>query len=81
MTDVKVVFIHGVNQRVLQAITSRNPEGFTTLPVEGKATPEEKQIEAVKGKILGVLLNDVDLDRDGYHYRYYRYYDAAGDGG
>jgi len=40
-----------------------------------------EQIEAVKGKILGVLLNDVDLDRDGYHYRYYRYYDAAGDGG
>jgi capsular exopolysaccharide synthesis family protein len=31
-------------------------------------------IEAVKGKILGVLLNDVDLDRDGYHYTYYRYY-------
>jgi phosphoglycerate dehydrogenase-like enzyme len=48
VTDVKVVFIHGVNQRVLQAITSRNPEGFTTLALEGKATPEERQIEAVK---------------------------------
>src|SRR5262249_35598052 len=32
-----------------------------------------EQIEAVKGKILGVLLNNVDLTRDGYYY-YYRYY-------
>jgi len=37
-----------------------------------------EQIEAVKGKILGVLLNDVNLDRDGYHYTYYRYYQASG---
>lgn len=37
-----------------------------------------EQIEAVKGKILGVLLNDVDLQRDGYHYTYYRYYQAYG---
>ena len=35
-----------------------------------------EQIQAVKGKILGVLLNDVDLDRDGYHYKYYRYYQS-----
>jgi capsular exopolysaccharide synthesis family protein len=39
-----------------------------------------EQIEAVKGKILGVLLNNVDLERDGYHYTYYRYYQANGDG-
>jgi capsular exopolysaccharide synthesis family protein len=32
------------------------------------------QIESVKGKILGVLLNDVNLNRHGYHYSYYRYY-------
>jgi capsular exopolysaccharide synthesis family protein len=38
-----------------------------------------EQIQAVKGKILGVLLNDVDLDRDGYYYRYYRYYQSAGE--
>lgn len=31
------------------------------------------QIEAVKGRILGVILNSVDLRRDGY-YNYYRYY-------
>ena len=36
-----------------------------------------EQIHAVKGKILGVLLNDVDLDRDGYHYKYYRYYQST----
>lgn len=39
-----------------------------------------EQIQAVKGNILGVLLNDVDLDRDGYHYRYYRYYQSAEEG-
>ena len=33
-----------------------------------------EQLEAVKGRILGVLLNSVDLRRDGYHYKYYRYY-------
>lgn len=48
MTDARVVFIHGVSQRVLKAITSLNPEGFTTIEVEGKTTPEDKQIEAVK---------------------------------
>jgi capsular exopolysaccharide synthesis family protein len=39
------------------------------------------QIEAVKGKILGVVLNSVDLRRDGYYYSYYRYYQSyeAGD--
>ena len=36
-----------------------------------------EQIQAVRGKILGVLLNDVDLDRDGYHYKYYRYYQST----
>jgi phosphoglycerate dehydrogenase-like enzyme len=48
MADVRIVFIHGVSQRVLEAITSLNPEGFTTIPFEGKTTPDEKQIEAVK---------------------------------
>jgi len=33
-----------------------------------------EQIEAVKSRILGVLLNSVDLRRDGYYYKYYRYY-------
>jgi capsular exopolysaccharide synthesis family protein len=32
-----------------------------------------EQIEAVKGRILGVILNQVDFHRDGYHYPYYRY--------
>ena len=35
-----------------------------------------EQIEAVKSRILGVLLNRVDLRRDGYLYRYYRYYSS-----
>jgi capsular exopolysaccharide synthesis family protein len=33
-----------------------------------------EQIEAVKGRVLGVLLNSVNLRRDGHHYQYYRYY-------
>jgi len=33
-----------------------------------------EQIEAVKSRILGVLLNSVDLRRDGHYYKYYRYY-------
>ncbi len=39
-----------------------------------------EQIEAVKGKILGVLLNSVDLNRDGYYYSYYRHYQAYNGG-
>jgi Mrp family chromosome partitioning ATPase len=35
-----------------------------------------EQIQAVKGKIIGVLLNSVNLKRDAYYYDYYRYYRA-----
>lgn len=35
-----------------------------------------EQIEAVKGRILGVLLNCVNLQRDGDYYEYYRHYHA-----
>jgi capsular exopolysaccharide synthesis family protein len=35
-----------------------------------------EHIEAVKGRILGVVLNSVDMKRDGYYYDYYRYYTA-----
>jgi capsular exopolysaccharide synthesis family protein len=31
-------------------------------------------IEAVKGRILGIVLNSVDMKRDGVYYDYYRYY-------
>jgi protein-tyrosine kinase len=34
------------------------------------------QILAVKGRILGVVMNGVNLKRDGYYYDYYRYYGA-----
>lgn len=34
------------------------------------------QIDAVKGRILGVLLNRVDMKRDGYYAEYQRYYHA-----
>jgi capsular exopolysaccharide synthesis family protein len=33
-----------------------------------------ERIEAVKGRMLGVILNRVDLRRDGYYSNYYRYY-------
>jgi protein-tyrosine kinase len=35
-----------------------------------------EQIDAVKGRILGVLLNRVDMRRDGYYAEYHRYYQA-----
>jgi protein-tyrosine kinase len=35
-----------------------------------------EQIAAVKGRILGVLLNRVDMRRDGYYAEYHRYYHA-----
>ena len=34
------------------------------------------QILAVKGRILGVVMNGVNLKRDGYYYDYYRYYNS-----
>ena len=39
------------------------------------------QIEAVKGRILGVVLNSYDVRRDGYYYDHYRYaHSYHGDG-
>jgi protein-tyrosine kinase len=38
-----------------------------------------EQIDAVKGRILGVVLNRVDMRRDGYYAEYHRYYKAYGD--
>ncbi|HEX2439047.1 MAG TPA: CpsD/CapB family tyrosine-protein kinase [Methylomirabilota bacterium] len=41
------------------------------------------QILAVKGRILGVVMNGVNLKRDGYYYDYYRYagaYYSKGEG-
>jgi Mrp family chromosome partitioning ATPase len=34
------------------------------------------QILSVKGRILGVVMNGVNMKRDGYYYDYYRYYHA-----
>ena len=41
------------------------------------------QIESVKGRILGVVLNRVDPRRDGYYYYYqaYQRYYGADEGG
>jgi len=47
MTDAKVVFIHGLPQRIVEAIISFNPAGFTTTVVDGKSA-EDQQVEAVK---------------------------------
>jgi phosphoglycerate dehydrogenase-like enzyme len=47
MTDARVVFIHGLPQRIVEAIISFNPAGFTTTVVDGKSA-EEQQVEAVK---------------------------------
>lgn len=55
--------------------------------VKTGAVPQEvirrtiTQIEAVKGRVLGVLLNSYNIRRDGYYHDYYRYaHSYYGDG-
>jgi phosphoglycerate dehydrogenase-like enzyme len=47
MADARVVFLHGLHSRIVEAIVSLNPPGITTTVVDGKS-PEEQQVEAVK---------------------------------
>ena len=47
MARAKVVFLHGLHPRIVEAIVSFNPKGFTTTVVDGKG-PEDQQVEAVK---------------------------------
>ena len=47
MTDARVVFIHGLPQRIVDVVISFNPAGFATTVVGGK-TPEEQQMTIVK---------------------------------
>ena len=46
MANAKVVFLHGLHQKIVDAIVSFNPAGFTTTVVSGK-DPEEIQIDAI----------------------------------
>jgi len=56
----------------------------TVVVVRAGATPREIvrngliQLKAVSSPILGVVLNGVDMDRDGYYYQYYYYYGEDG---
>ena len=47
MPDAKVVFLHGVPDKVVEVITSHTHKGFNTIVVDGNQ-PEEEQIEAIK---------------------------------
>ncbi len=47
MADAKVVFLHGLPERVVEVITSFTPPGFTTRLVDRKQSDEE-HMEAVK---------------------------------
>jgi phosphoglycerate dehydrogenase-like enzyme len=47
MADASVVFLHGLHPRIVEAIVSFNPPGFTTTVVAGKS-PEDQQVEAVR---------------------------------
>ena len=47
MTEAKVAFIHGLQQKVVDVITSYTPDGFATTAVRGEL-PDEGQIEAVR---------------------------------
>jgi polysaccharide biosynthesis transport protein len=64
-------------------ILSTMVEG-TVLVVKGGVTPRELvqraefYVRSVGGHLIGVVLNDVNLRRDGYYYSYYRYRDYGG---
>jgi phosphoglycerate dehydrogenase-like enzyme len=47
MADAKVVFLHGLHPKIVEAIVSFNPKGFNTVLLDGKS-PEARQVEAVK---------------------------------
>jgi phosphoglycerate dehydrogenase-like enzyme len=47
MAEASVVFLHGLHPRIVEAIISFNPAGFTTTVVDGKSA-EDQQVEAVK---------------------------------
>src|SRR5436309_2438409 len=55
-------------------ITSATPGGGKTTAEAARRAAE--QIDAVKGRILGVLLNRVDARNSGYYADHGRYYDA-----
>jgi len=65
-------------------ILTRMVEG-AILVVRGGTTPRDLvrraqlHIRAVGGHLLGVVLNDVNLRQDGYHYKYYRYKEYVDD--
>lgn len=47
MNEATVVFIHGLQQRIVDLVVSFNPAGFKTLAVAGDA-PEDQQAQAVR---------------------------------
>ena len=64
MTDAKVVLLHGLPPKVLEAVISYNPEGFTTVAVDSDSS-EDEQIEAVRDAdfiiLAGAKLSDRGL--------------------
>ncbi len=44
----KVVFMTGLPQKAIDAVTSYEPEGFTTTILDGRNSSEEEQIEVMK---------------------------------
>jgi Mrp family chromosome partitioning ATPase len=61
-------------------------DGVMLVVLGGKTSKEALQrakesISQVEAKILGVVINRVDLQRSEYGYHYYRYYYSYGDDG
>jgi phosphoglycerate dehydrogenase-like enzyme len=46
-SKARVVFLHGLDPRLVQCIVACNPPGFETVAIDGKA-PEDTQVEAVR---------------------------------
>ncbi|HEY4073410.1 MAG TPA: NAD(P)-dependent oxidoreductase [Herbaspirillum sp.] len=47
MKNPKIVFLHGLQQQLVDTIVSCAPAGFSTIAIDGKSPPEQ-QIEAVR---------------------------------
>jgi phosphoglycerate dehydrogenase-like enzyme len=54
MSEAKVLFIHGVHPKVVEAIASYTPDGFRTVSLSAD-TPEDQLIEAAKDADFIVL--------------------------
>ncbi len=62
MNKPRVVFLHGLQQRLVDMILSCSPDGFTTIAVDGKS-PQQQQVESVREADF-IMMYRAKLTRD-----------------